>query len=210
MACPASQVPSHAMACLVIPSSTAPVARRPSFTTFMSFVYSPFSQSSRARNAWFCAGLASAYPNVHDSSRVSEQRLCRGKYSPACRIFHVPRDDSAKASQVSIDDWRDPEAGDPKDQVMIFQYKGKFFAINHECPHSSYPLSNGSAFDIEDFGVVLSSGISCPQHDWSFDLHTGKSDRGSYKLQVWEVELRPGKFQDEETEIWVRRRQKIG
>jgi nitrite reductase/ring-hydroxylating ferredoxin subunit len=62
-------------------------------------------------------------------------------------------------------------------------------------------------FDIEDFGVVLSLGIQCPKHDWSFDLHTGRSDRGSYKLQVWEVQQRAGAEGDE---IWVRRKQKIG
>jgi hypothetical protein len=103
----------------------------------MSFIYNPFSQASRAGNAWFCAGLTSAYPNVDDSSRVSEQRPCRGKYAPGCRIFHVPREDSSKASEVPIDDWRDPEVGDPKDQVMIFQYKGKFVAINHVCTAQS-------------------------------------------------------------------------
>jgi hypothetical protein len=102
----------------------------------MSF-FNPFSQSSRAGSAWFCAGLASAYPNVDDSSRVSEQRLCRGKFTPGCRIFHVPREDSSKASEVAIDDWRDPEVGNPKDQVMVFQYKGKFVAINHVCPAKS-------------------------------------------------------------------------
>jgi len=64
--------------------------------------------------------------------------------------------------------------------------------------------------DIEDFGVVLSSGITCPQHDWSFDLHTGKSDRGTYKLQVWEVQQRPREAIAEEVDIWVRRKQKIG
>lgn len=77
-----------------------------------------------------------------------------------------------------------------------------------ECPHSSYPLSNGTPFDIEDFGVKLSSGITCPKHDWSFDLHTGRSDRGSYKLAVWEIQLRKSGADYEE--VWVRRKQRIG
>jgi nitrite reductase/ring-hydroxylating ferredoxin subunit len=80
--------------------------------------------------------------------------------------------------------------------------------VLQECPHSSYPLSNGTPFDIEDFGVVLSSGITCPQHDWSFDLHTGKSDRGSYRLQIWEVQQRPRGAGDDEMEVWVRRKQR--
>lgn len=96
--------------------------------------------------------------------------------------------------------------------------------MDQECPHSSYPLSSGRPFDIEDFGIVLSSGITCPKHGWSFDLFSGRSDRGSYKLQVWELELRPvagsrpeaaieggeGEVVAEEKEVWVRRKQRMG
>ena len=78
-----------------------------------------------------------------------------------------------------------------------------------ECPHSSYPLSNGTPFDIEDFGVTLSAGITYPKHDWSFDLFTGRSDRGSYKLAVWETQIRKSESGDGE-EVWVRRKQRIG
>lgn len=35
-----------------------------------------------------------------------------------------------------------------------------------QCPHSSYPLSQGIPFDIEDFGIVLSAGLTCPKHNW--------------------------------------------
>ena len=69
-------------------------------------------------------------------------------------------------------------------------------------------MSNGTTFDIEDFGVKLSAGITCPKHDWSFDLHTGKSDRGSYKLAIWETQLR--KSDSGEDEVWARRKQRIG
>uniref|UniRef100_UPI0035D3E726 hypothetical protein n=1 Tax=Brucella ceti TaxID=120577 RepID=UPI0035D3E726 len=54
----------------------------------------------------------------------------------------------------------------------------------------SYPLSNGTPFDIEDFGIVLSAGLTCPKHGWSFDMFTGTGDRGNYKLKTWETELR--------------------
>jgi len=93
------------------------------------------------------------------------------------------------------------------------------------CPHSSYPLSQGIVFDVEDFGVVLSAGIACPKHNWSFDLFTGLSDRSSYELTVWEVQLRevsgssrasasPEVASDEpketEKEVWVRRKLRMG
>ena len=90
--------------------------------------------------------------------------------------------------------------------------------MDKRCPHSSYPLSNGTPFDIEDFGVVLSKGIRCPKHDWSFDLFRGVADRGGYKLGVWEVELREvvelrggmGDGVEGMKEVWVRRKQRIG
>ena len=46
-------------------------------------------------------------------------------------MFHVPREDGSKATEVAIDDWKEPEAGCTRDQVMVFQYKGKFIAIDH-------------------------------------------------------------------------------
>lgn len=90
-----------------------------------------------------------------------------------------------------------------------------------KCPHSSYPLSQATPFDIEDFGVVLSAGLNCPKHGWSFDLFTGSGDRGNYQLGLWETQLREVKSSDTsadkvsgsaEQEVWVRRkqRQRIG
>jgi hypothetical protein len=91
-----------------------------------------------------------------------------------------------------------------------------------QCPHSSFPLSNGTPFDIEDFGMILSAGLTCPKHGWSFDLFTGMGDRGTYRLGIWEVQLREpsgssraGKDHDgtaitEDKEVWVRRKQRIG
>jgi len=107
----------------------------------MSFLVNPSSPSSRAGDAWFCAGPASSYPNVDDSTRVAERRLCRAKLMPGCRIFHVPREDSSQAVEVAIDDWKDPAHGDAKDQVMVFQYNGKFIAINHVRSSSTCSLT---------------------------------------------------------------------
>lgn len=88
-------------------------------------------------------------------------------------------------------------------QVLIFQYRGKFHAVDHQCPHSSFPLSRGALHDIEDFGIVLSVGLTCQKHGWMFDVITGESDRGPYHLKIWDVELRSGK--DDESEVWVRK-----
>jgi nitrite reductase/ring-hydroxylating ferredoxin subunit len=65
----------------------------------------------------------------------------------------------------------------------------------------------------------LSAGITCPKHGWSFDLHSGMGDRGSYRLKIWEVQLRDVKGTSTtseatqitpEQEVWVRRKQRMG
>lgn len=50
---------------------------------------------------------------------------------------------------------------------------------------------------------MLSAGIVCPKHGWSFDLFTGESDRGGYRLGVWEVQARDGESGEE---VWVRKK----
>lgn len=60
---------------------------------------------------------------------------------------------------------------------------------------------------MEDFGVVLSAGLTCPKHGWSFDLFTGVGDRGNYMLKVWETQVRED---DGERTVWVRRKPRMG
>ena len=70
---------------------------------------------------------------------------------------------------------------------------------------------------------MLSAGLTCPKHGWSFDLITGMSDRAQYKLPVWEVQLRekdgavvanPKLGEDDvgsaERTVWVRRKPRMG
>ncbi|KAG6359714.1 hypothetical protein INS49_010766 [Diaporthe citri] len=168
----------------------------------MTLFFNPFSRS-QGGNAWFRVGLASSFPNItsEDEDNIAHARPCGSEAvtAPGCKVFYVPKEDSSRANQVTLDDSGAPsEPGSLRDQ---------------ECPHSSYPLSDGVPFDIEDFGIVLSSGITCPKHGWSFDLITGRGDRGNYRLQVWETELRPVEtagVEGGDNEVWVRRKQRIG
>ncbi len=71
---------------------------------------------------------------------------------------------------------------------------------------------------------MLSAGLSCPKHGWSFDLFTGHGDRANYRLKIWETQLRePGAQQaataearvngesgTADREVWVRRKQRMG
>ncbi|KAF7557260.1 hypothetical protein G7Z17_g826 [Cylindrodendrum hubeiense] len=188
----------------------------------------PFKSLYRSGADWFSVGLTSSFPDLGDEDgSLSEPRTCNAEVKPGCKVFHVPATDSSESTEVLLtDDPLDPAdmVGVSKSQVLVFQYKGKFHAVDHECPHSSFPLSRGATFDIEDFGVILSAGLTCPKHGWSFDLFTGTSDRGNYRLQVWEVQLRDIKSalsflstgkadtasDSTDKEVWVRRKQRMG
>ncbi|KAI8959951.1 hypothetical protein F5Y11DRAFT_349979 [Daldinia sp. FL1419] len=171
---------------------------------------SPFSAPSRKGDAWFYVGPASSFPDITDSGSTtlseSKSRSCAEQNSaPGCKVFHVPATDASQARQIEGDSVFRPEGG-LRDQVLVFKYKGKVHAINNRCPHSSYPLSEGVPFDIEDFGIALSAGITCPKHGWSFDLFSGRADRANYRLGIWEVQLRPnsGSEKDgDDQEVWT-------
>ncbi|KAL2019737.1 hypothetical protein VTK56DRAFT_9181 [Thermocarpiscus australiensis] len=191
-------------------------------------MFRPFKALSRSGADWLCVGLASAFPDLSDDGPLSRPQILGSDVKLGCRVFHVPREDASKWTEVPITagSGEPSEIGDMTDQVLIFQYRGKFHAIDHQCPHSSYPLSKGIPFDIEDFGIVLSAGLTCPKHGWSFDLFSGRSDRGNYKLKVWEVQLREiggmqaktsadttddtSKNTTRDMEVWVRRKPRIG
>ncbi|KHO01512.1 Rieske [2Fe-2S] iron-sulfur domain protein [Metarhizium album ARSEF 1941] len=185
---------------------------------------------SRPDTGWIPVGAASSFPNLGpDAPSLIQQRPChdaRPAPAPGCKVFHVPRDHQpSRASEIHVsrEGLPSPATGDELvDQVLVFRYRGKFHAVDHCCPHQSYPLSNGSPFDIEDFGVVLSAGLACPKHGWSFDLFTGTADRAAYKLAVWEVQLRDkdgvqvvdskgdGDVGARDETVWVRRKPRVG
>ncbi len=51
-------------------------------------------------------------------------------------------------------------------EVAVFNYEGRFYAIDNVCPHQGGPLSEG------DLDGKL---IMCPWHCWRFDVTTGAS-----------------------------------
>ncbi|KAF5017816.1 hypothetical protein F66182_10230 [Fusarium sp. NRRL 66182] len=163
-------------------------ANRPSTLVDMN----PFGSFFRRGAEWTFVGHTSSFPDVDDDAgNLAKHRLCNAKSTPGCKAFYVPKEDPSSAAEVVVGD---DGLGDPlTDQVLVFQYKGIFHAVDHSCPHSQFPLSNGIPFDIEDFGVALSVGLQCPKHGWSFDVFTGMSDRGNYRLTTWEVEIRDAK-----------------
>lgn len=100
----------------------------------MTLFFNPFSRS-QGGNAWFRVGLASSFPNItgEDEDNIAHTRLCgnSNETAPGCKVFYVPKEDSSLANQVTLDDSGTPsEPGSLRDQVLVFQYKGKFHAIN--------------------------------------------------------------------------------
>ena len=70
---------------------------------------------------------------------------------------------------ASVDDLKDGESllvecGERR--IAVFRYDGQFWAIENECPHKGGSLHEGTVQD----GVV-----SCPWHQWQFDIRTGIS-----------------------------------
>ncbi|KAL7920129.1 hypothetical protein ACQKWADRAFT_299437 [Trichoderma austrokoningii] len=180
---------------------------------------SSLEEGSQLGAEWFSVGLVSSFPDLGaDDDNLTKYRTCNADLKPGCKVFLVPREDSLQSVEVAIREDGTLQRSDMrglKDQVLVFRYKGKFHAVDHKCPHSSYPLSQGTTFDIEDFGIVFSAGLSCPKHGWSFDIFTGAADRGNYQLDIWETQLREieqaevdaSESSIADKKVWVRRRQ---
>jgi nitrite reductase/ring-hydroxylating ferredoxin subunit len=157
---------------------------------------------SSTSNEWLYAGLSSSIPNIEPSD-APKTKIAKSSNPadgpPPCTIFQLS--DSQPPRQVTPAEAQESIGFEP--QVLVFRYRNKLHAINHSCPHRTHPLSRGSLYDIEDFGIIFSAGITCPGHGWAFDVNTGLCDRGSYKLQVWEVETREGNNGEE---VWIRKK----
>jgi nitrite reductase (NADH) small subunit/3-phenylpropionate/trans-cinnamate dioxygenase ferredoxin subunit len=66
-----------------------------------------------------------------------------------------------------------------EEEIAVFNYKGKYYAIANKCLHKGSSLGEGR---IEE-GVVI-----CPNHEWRYDLKTGESPQNPcLKTKIYEV-----------------------
>lgn len=89
---------------------------------------------SRPDTSWISAGPASSFPNLgQDASSLVQPQPCHANTTPGCKIFHVPKDQPSQASEVRVStESLESAAGDElKDQVLVFQYRGNFHAVDH-------------------------------------------------------------------------------
>jgi nitrite reductase/ring-hydroxylating ferredoxin subunit len=64
-------------------------------------------------------------------------------------------------------------------EILLINIKGKFFAVENECPHQGSPMNAA---------VIKDGTISCPRHGYRFSLENGAcSDYPEYTLKVYPV-----------------------
>ena len=77
----------------------------------------------------------------------------------------------------------------PGGDVAIFRTgDGRVFALLDRCPHKGGPLSQG---------IVHGHAVTCPLHNWSIDLATGRpmgADRDKGCAPVAPLEVRDGRL----------------
>ncbi|KAL5906779.1 hypothetical protein ACKVV1_011182 [Pyricularia oryzae] len=102
----------------------------------------------RPDSGWFFAGLASSFPNIDNShdGALAEKDIpapCEAAVGsttasiPACKVFRVPLPEgprgNAEAEVVPLTEAAE-EGADLRNQVLVFQYRGKFHAVDHVSP----------------------------------------------------------------------------
>jgi nitrite reductase/ring-hydroxylating ferredoxin subunit len=77
------------------------------------------------------------------------------EYLPVAEATEVPED---RTKIVTV-------AGTP---IALLKVGGTIYALEHSCPHQGGPIGEG-----EIHGMT----ITCPWHEWKFDIRTGANDR---------------------------------
>ena len=71
----------------------------------------------------------------------------------------------------------------PSGKIAVFRTaENQVFAIDNRCPHKGGPLAEG---------IVHGTSVTCPLHNWVFDLQTGEAqgaDEGSVRTYPVRVE----------------------
>jgi hypothetical protein len=102
----------------------------------MNIFLNPFRGPSRTGGEWFSVGLASSFPDiglhVDETESEPQPQLCGNhgaNTKPGCKVFHVPKTDSSQRIEVQVP--ADDTVQDLTDQVLVFQFRDKFHAIDH-------------------------------------------------------------------------------
>ena len=73
-----------------------------------------------------------------------------------------------------------------QEEVLVANLDGVFYAVGNVCPHRAAGLAQGQLHDAE---------ITCPWHEWKFDVRTGKGITNPHSsVKQYEVLLKEGKL----------------
>jgi NAD(P)H-dependent nitrite reductase small subunit len=107
------------------------------------------------------------------------------EFTFACTIDELPKN-CERGKAVTLDDR----------EIAIFNIDGAIYATSNICPHEMSPILAAGAID------CAARTITCPLHNWIFDIPTGQLIIGqlsgaSGSIPIYEVKLADG-------EVWVR------
>jgi nitrite reductase (NADH) small subunit len=75
----------------------------------------------------------------------------------------------------------------PAGKIAVFRtMEDQVYAIENRCPHKGGPLSEG---------IVHGGSVTCPLHNWVFDLATGKAqgaDEG--RVRTYQIDVVDGRI----------------
>jgi nitrite reductase (NADH) small subunit len=93
------------------------------------------------------------------------------EFAPAIAVGDLP---PGRGAEVQVDG----------QAVALFNVRGTFHALAGRCPHRGGPLGEG---------FLDGSRVSCPWHDYTFDVTTGDSVvRADLKVERYEVKVEDG------------------
>ncbi|MCC6808012.1 MAG: Rieske 2Fe-2S domain-containing protein [Deltaproteobacteria bacterium] len=65
-------------------------------------------------------------------------------------------------------------------ELAVFNCDGAFHAIDNTCAHLGGPLSEG---------IVQGTHVTCPWHDWTYDVTTGKEVYGEGEVACYKTRV---------------------
>ncbi len=63
--------------------------------------------------------------------------------------------------------------------------EAEVFAVSNTCPHKNGPLSEG---------IVHGQSVTCPLHNWVFDLNTGQAKGEDGRIETYPVRIESGRI----------------
>ena len=80
--------------------------------------------------------------------------------------------------------------------VAVFRTaETEVFAVSNECPHKGGPLAEG---------IVHGQSVTCPLHNWVFDLNTGQARAEDAAIATYPVKVEKGRVLMDATKLVAR------